>query len=167
MESTAKKNPELSQEELNHLVQEFLINHKSLKDIQGITDKEMEALYATAYNFYSHGKFDRAKNTFVTLTQLDQYQPKYWVGLGATRQMLKEYQAAIDAYGFSMLLDSSNPKPAFYAANCFMKLNQHDKAMLALEAVIEISKDNPDYKDILSQAKNLLEGLRKQTPKNK
>lgn len=164
MEATSKNtpnNPEISPEQLSELVQDFLVNQKSFKDLQGITDKEMEAIYATAYNFYSHGKFDRAKSIFLALSQLDHYQPKYWVGLGASRQMLKEYQPAIDAYGLAMLLDPNDPKPAFYASNCFMRLAQHDKAILALEAVIEVAEDNPDHKDIRSQAENLLEGLRK------
>lgn len=161
MKTTPKKNPDFTPEQLNQLVQDFLINQKTFKDLKGISDKDMEALYSIAYNFYSHGKFDRAKSIFAALTQLDQFKPKYWVGLGAARQMLKEYQPAIDAYGFATLMDATDPKPAFYSSSCFMKLNQISLALQALEAAILISGDNPEHKDVRSQAENLLEGLQK------
>lgn len=161
MEKNSKKNPEVSPEQLAGLVTDFLANQKTFKDLRGITDKEMEAIYSTAYNFYSHGKFDRAKNIFLALTQLDNSKPKYWVGLGASRQMLKEYQPAIEAYGLAMLFDTKDPKPVFYASGCFMKLNENDMAMKALDTAIEIAGKNPEHKDLRNQAENLLEGLRK------
>lgn len=161
MEKTSNKNPEITPERLAGLVQDFFSNQKSFKDIKGISEREMEAIYATAYNFYSHGKFERAKSIFSALTQLDQHQAKYWVGLGASYQMLKQYQSAIDAFGIATLLDTNDPKPVFYASSCFMKLNQIDLAQQSLEAVVLIAGDNTEHKDIRSQAENLLEGLRK------
>lgn len=151
----------MTPEQIAELTQDFLTNQKSFKDIQGITDKEMEAIYSTAYNFYTHGKFDKAKNIFLALTQLDNYKPKYWVGLGASRQMLKDFQPAIDAYGLATLLNPKDPKPLFYASGCFMKLNQTDMAIQALETAIEIAGNNPEHKDIRLQAENLLTGLHK------
>lgn len=159
MESKSK--PEISSEQIAELVQDFLLNQKTYKDLRGISDNEMETIYSIAFNFYSHGKFDRAKNIFAALTQLDTYKPKYWVGLGASRQMLKEYQPAIDAYGFATLMDAKDPKPVFYSSSCFLKLDKPNLAILALEAAIEISGTSPEHKDVRSQAENLLEGLRK------
>lgn len=164
MKKSSNKTPEVSPEKMQTVMQDFLLNQKTFKDLKGITDNQMEAIYTTAYNFYSHGKFERAKEIFSALCQLDQYQPKYWIGLGAVRQMLKDYQPAIDAYGFATLMNPTDPKPAFYAANCFMKLNDTNSAIQALEAVLEISKDKTEFKDLRSQAENLLEGLHKKGP---
>lgn len=163
MKKPSNTNLDISPEQMETLVHDFLSNQKTFKDIKGITDKEMEGIYATAYNFYTHGKFDRANDIFSALCQMDPYQSKYWLGLGATRQMEKKYEKAIEAYGLATLMDSKNPFPAFHSAHCFMKLSNNDSAIKALEAVTEIAKDKKEYKDVLSQAEQLLEGLKKKT----
>ncbi|PWU07405.1 MAG: CesD/SycD/LcrH family type III secretion system chaperone [Verrucomicrobia bacterium] len=158
------KNEELSQDQLDTLVNDYLLNQKTFKDIQGITDKEMESIYATAYNFYTHGKLDRAKDIFSALCQMDPYQAKYWLGLGATRQMQEKYEKAVEAYGMATLMDIKNPLPSFYAAHCLMKLNDHDRTISALETVIEVCKSNKEHKGLQTQAEQLLEGLQKKSP---
>lgn len=158
-----KKNIDISPEQMETLVHDFLLNQKTFKDIKGITDKEMEGIYATAYNFYTHGKFDRANDVFSSLCQMDPYQSKYWLGLGATRQMEKKYEKAIEAYGLAILMDAKNPLPPFHAAHCLIKLNNKDGAIQALEAVIEVAKGKKEYEDVLSQAEQILEGLKKKS----
>lgn len=155
---------EITAEQLNTLIHDFLVNNKTFKDVRGITDKEMESMYAIAYNFYNHGKFDRANDLFTALCQMDTYEPKYWIGLGAARQMQKNYEKAIDAYGMATLFDAQNPLPAFYAAHCYMKLKNHERAIQALDAVLAISKDKKEYKDLHAQAEQLREGLHKKAP---
>lgn len=167
MKKPSENITEISAEQMNTLIHDFLANNKTFKDVRGITDKEMESIYAIAYNFYNHGKFDRANDLFTALCQMDTYQSKYWIGLGAARQMQKKYEKAIDAYGMATLFDTKNPFPAFYAAHCCMKLKDHDRAIQALEAVIQIAKDKKEYKDLYPQAEQLLEGLHKKTPQQK
>lgn len=167
MKKPSNKNPQISPEQLETLANDFLVNQKTFKDLKGITDKEMEAIYATAYNFYTHGKFDRADVIFSGLCQMDPYQSKYWLGLGATRQMEKKYEKAIESYGLATVMDAKNPLPAFHAAHCLMKLHDNDRAIAALETVIELSKNKKEHKDLKIQAEQLLEGLQKKTKQHK
>lgn len=167
MKKPSPTNQDISSEQMQTLVHDFLSNQKTFKDLKGITDKEMEGIYATAYNFYTHGKLDRANEIFSALCQMDPYQSKYWMGLGATRQMEKKYEKAIEAYGLATLMDAKNPLPAFYAAHCFMKLENFDGAIKALEASILLSQDKKEHKDLHSQAEQLLEGLKKKSEKKK
>jgi len=167
MKKTSNKNMEISPKQMQTLAHDFLVNQKTFKDLKGITDKEMEGIYATAYNFYTHGKFDRANEIFSALCQMDPYKSKYWLGLGATRQMEKKYEKAIEAYGLATIMDANNPLPPFYAAHCLMKLNEHDRATSAFETVIDLSKDKKEFKDLKTQAEQLLEGLRKKTTTQK
>lgn len=167
MKKTSTSNLDISPEQMETLVHDFLLNQKTFKDLKGITDKEMEGIYATAYNFYSHGKFDRAEDIFSALCQMDHYKSKYWLGLGASRQMQKKYEKAIDAYGLATLMDINNPLPAFYTAHCLLKLNNKENAIKAFEAVILLCGDKEEHKEVKSQTEQLLEGLKKPSSEQK
>jgi len=151
---------QMDQETVNQMVEDFLISQKTLKELKGFTDEEMEALYTTAYNYYNHGKFEDAKFLFSTLCQFDPTKPKYWMGLGASRHMLKEYERAAVAYGMATLRDAEDPHPPFHAADCFIKMGDSKNAILALEAVLEIAGENKKHEKIRKQAESLLEEVK-------
>lgn len=161
----------LTPEILEKTVREVLAGKKTLKDLRGLKNEEMEACYTAAYNFYNHGKFIEALHIFTTLCMFDNLNPKYWLGLGATRQMLKDFSGAVEAYSLAAVLDLTNPKPPFHAADCLLALKEYDKAKMALEAaiaIVETSKtDKKEYKAVAEQAKNLLELLKKEEKGNK
>lgn len=155
----------LTPEILEKAVKEIISGKKTLKDLRGLKNEEMEACYIAAYNFYNHGKLSEALSVFTTLCMFDNLNPKYWMGLGATRQMMKNFSGAVEAYGLAGVLDYTNPKAPFYAADCLMALKQYDRAKMALEAAISIvengKQEKKEYKAIAQQAKNLLELLKK------
>ena len=159
----SKANKELDEviEEIAPLVRDLMIGQASMKDLYQISDDEMEAIYTAAYNFYQHGNFKKAKEMFKTLIQLNYKEKKYFMGLGASRQMLNEYTKAAETYGFAALMDATDPTPAFYAAECFRKAKNNESAILALEAVMEITKEGKTHKEIRSQAEKLLKGLKR------
>jgi type III secretion system low calcium response chaperone LcrH/SycD len=146
-------------------VEEVLAGKKSLASIRGIPKETMDACYAAGYNFYNRGRFIDALNIFTTLCMFDNINAKYWLGLGMTRQVLKDFSGAVEAYGVATMLDQTNPKAPFHAADCLIALKDYNMAKLALEAVIstiEKSKsDKKEHKAMLAQAKNLLELIKK------
>ena len=159
--SKAKKDLDEITTELAPLIRDLMIGQASMKDLYKISDDEMEAIYTAAYSFYQHGNFKKAKELFKTLIHLNYKEKKYFMGLAASRQMLKEYTKAAETYGFAALMDAKDPTPAFYAAECFRKDNNNEKAILALEAVMEITKDGKAHKEIRDHAEKLLAGLKK------
>ncbi len=151
--------PNVSAEELADMITNFLNNGKTLKDMKGLTDENMEAIYGVAYQFYNSGNFEQAVKVFQFLCYFDHLEKKFWMGLGATRQMLKKYSEAIDAYSFAALLDVNDPRPPLQAADCHMALGNRDAAISGLTAAIEWSGDNPQYQTVKERATALLELL--------
>ena len=107
----------------------------TIKELKGLTNDEMEAVYSLAFNFYRTGKFDDAEKLFNFLALFDHLNAKYWMGVGAVRQVKKDYVNAVQAYGYASFLDLKNPKPQLHAAECFLALGDKRNAASSLEAL--------------------------------
>lgn len=152
--------PTFTPEEMERLMRDFMQNGKTLKDIKGLTAENMEAIYGVAYNAYSAGNLDQAHKVFQFLCYFDHLEHKYWMGLGATRQMLKDFSSAVDAYSFAGLLNINDPRAPFQAANCHIALGNRDAAVSGLTATIEFAGDKPEWANVKNQAEAMLELLR-------
>ncbi len=107
----------------------------TIKELKGITSAEMEAVYSLAFNFYRTGRYDDAGKLFNFLALYDHLNPKYWMGVGAVRQVGHDFSGAIEAYAYASFLDLSNPKPQLHSAECFLALGDRRNAASALEAL--------------------------------
>ena len=110
-------------------------NGATLRAMRGLSDEEMEAIYAMGVNFYKAGNYADAEKVFRFLTLFDHLNSRYWTGLGSLRQVQRQFAAAIEAYRFASFLDLENPKPMYYAAECHLALGQKDEARAALDAL--------------------------------
>lgn len=136
---------------------EGLINGHSIGEIHDLTETDMEAVYSMAYSFYKNGKHDKADAAFRFLCFYDHLNPRWWVGLGANKQMQQDYEGAVKAYAFATVLDVENPKPQLHAGYCLMMLGQHNEATQALEGVIIAAGNEEKYKNYKEQAVALLQ----------
>ena len=143
-------------EERKELVQ-LIESGCTLRDIQGLTNENMEGLYALAYSEYNQGKYDKAQELFQLLCQLDHLEKKYWVGLGATRQMLKDYSNAIDAYSVAVMFDLNDPVPPMHAAECHLASGNREEAVSGFQYAIDAAGSRPQYQPIKSQAEARIE----------
>lgn len=108
----------------------------TIRDVKGISDDEMEAVYATAFNHYNIGRYEDAESIFRFLVLLDHLNVKYWIGLGATRQAQKKFKEALAAYGNVVgNLDIKNFKASYYAAECLLAMGDKENAAKALDTV--------------------------------
>ena len=107
----------------------------TLKEVRGITNDELEAVYSLGFSYYNTGKFDDAQKLFEFLVLFDHLNAKYWFALGAVQQARKDFQRAIASYGYSSFLDLENPKPQFHAAECFLALGDKANAASAIMAL--------------------------------
>ena len=108
----------------------------TLKAAKGITTEEMDAVYSLAHDFYRTGRYQDAETLFKFLTVYDHLNPRYWMGLGATRQVQRRFDEAIKAYALvSVTLDVKNVKAPYYAAECFLAKGDREGARKALEHV--------------------------------
>ena len=107
----------------------------TLRALRGISDEEMEAIYAMGVNFYKAGNYEDAEKVFKFLTMYDHLNSRYWTAMGSLRQVQRKFAEAIEAYKFASFLDLENPKPMYYAAECMMALGQKTEALAALAAL--------------------------------
>lgn len=109
----------------------------TMKEVRGITNEELEAVYSLGFGYYSTGKFEDAQKLFEFLVLFDHLSSRYWFALGAVQQARKDYQKAIASYGYSSFLDLENPKPQFHAAECYLALGDRANAASAIMALEE------------------------------
>jgi len=108
-----------------------------------------EELYAFGYGFYENGKYDTAIHFFRLLTLIDPEMKKYWMGLGASYQMLKEDQHAVQCYGVAALIDKNDPYAHFHAAEALFSLGNRQLGNEALEAAETIAASQFGQDDTL------------------
>lgn len=137
----------------------FLKNGKTFREARGLTRENMEALYTLGYNAYNSGQYEQAHRAFQFLCVFDHIERKYWLALGACRQLLKRHAEAVDAYAIASLLDIQDPVPPLRAAECHLALGRRDQAIVALEAVLLAAGDDPAHRETAVRARTMLELL--------
>ena len=103
-------------------VKELIERGATLKQLKGVSNEELEAVYSLAFGYYRTGKYDEAAKLFQFLVLFDHLNAKFWFGLGAVQQAMKDYQGAVSSYGYCSFLNLENPKPQLHAAECFLAL---------------------------------------------
>lgn len=122
--------------------------------LQSFSDESLEALYLFAYSSYDKGKYEESTSLFRILTLQKKECRHYWMGYGASLQMLKRYEEAIGAYGYAAILDSKDPFVHLHAAECYHALKDHSKSMLALDSALTCNPPKK-LKDQLSLLKEV------------
>lgn len=125
-------------------VKTLIEKRSTLKQMKGITNEELEAVYTLAFGYYRTGKFNEALKLFQFLVLFDHLNAKYWMGLGAVQQVLKDFQNAVVSYGYSSFLNLENPKPQLHAAECFLAMGDKRSAASALFALNEYCPTDTD-----------------------
>lgn len=129
----------------------------SLRDVAGITQEDLEAIYAMAYNLVSARKFEQAEQLFRFLCMYDHLEQRWWNGLGVTLQNAGKHAEAVNAYAMATILDVNDPRPQAQAGYCLAALQRWKEAADALGAAVEICADKPELAEVKVQAAGLLE----------
>ena len=116
-------------------VKTLIQDQATLKQLKGVTNDELEAIYSLAFGYYQTGKYEEAHKLFQFLVLFDHLNAKYWFGLGAAQQALKDFQNATVSYGYCSFLNLENPKPQLHAAECFLALGDKRSAASAIYAL--------------------------------
>ena len=116
----------------------------TLKQLKGVSNSELEAVYSLAFGYYRTGKYDEASKLFQFLVLFDHLNAKFWFGIGAVQQAMKDYQGAVASYGYCSFLNLENPKPQLHAAECFLALGDKRNAASSLEALNEYCPKDTD-----------------------
>ena len=119
--------------DIKDLAKKLFQDGATLGEINGITRRELNAVYQMGLGFYKTGRFDDAEKVFTFLVMFDHLEPKYWLAAGAVQQVKRNFEKAKGAYVQATMLDIHNAKPQYYAAECYFALGQRDDALATLE----------------------------------
>jgi type III secretion system low calcium response chaperone LcrH/SycD len=154
---------DMDQEQLAEVARAVFEGRTTLKELKGLTDAHLEAIYSVAYTHYQSDQFSDAIAVFSWLCLLDPFQSKYWMGLAAAQQMNKAYEQAIDAYGFASLTgDPNNPLNYLRIGECCLELGEREAALNAFSDAERLSAERPEAADIHERASALCTMLRTQ-----
>lgn len=150
MELDESKNKDMS------ALLEFLGGGGALAEAHGLNKKDLEVIYNMALTCYNNSKHEDARTLFKFLCMMDHASSRWWMGLGAANQMLKNYAEAVKAYGYCTLLDVENPKPQLQAGYCLMSMGNDEAAVQALEGALMVAGSDRRVK---TQAEALLSAI--------
>lgn len=122
-------------EEIVQTVANILGSGGSIGMSRGFSGEEIEVSYSVAASFYEQKQYDKALDAFKFLCFNEHMDSRMWMGFGACCQMLGDYKRAIQAYSCVSILDIDNIKAPFYAAECYIALQDWEMAAKAMEAV--------------------------------
>ena len=118
----------------------------SLYEARGLDADAMEGLYAVAHSFYSNGKYQDALKIFRLLCLYDHNNVRYWLGLGYTQKMLKEYTEALVTLTFALVyLDCGDETAEAYlhTAECCSCLGRWNEARDYATEAMKLSDSQP------------------------
>ena len=105
---------------------DVLMTGGNLYTLRGMTEQDVEAVYALGHTHYTTGNYNEAENIFRGLCLLNHLSQRNWLGLGAAQQMQKKYQAALSSYSYSQVLDMMDPRPLMHIYECLMGMQELD-----------------------------------------
>lgn len=130
---------------LEFMIHGFMNGLITLQELEGISDEEMETIYALGYNFFTYGKYDAAKDIFTGLTAYAPYTAHYWRALGAVNQQLKEYGEAIASYDMAIANDERDVVSYVYRGESYILSGNIDAGLKDLDMVIQMGGDYPEF----------------------
>ena len=159
MTPTASKKNKGSAIQIAEMLQPSFTKGVPLYITRGLPKEHLETLYVMAYNLYSQEKFKEALQVFETMAFYNHLDKRAWIGAAACSKMLKRYDQALTEYACAALIDGEDPAPAFHAFDCYLALKKYSEARSALDAVISLSENKPQYADFEKRARALKKSL--------
>ncbi|MEC9466368.1 MAG: SycD/LcrH family type III secretion system chaperone [Myxococcota bacterium] len=141
---------------LEFMIHGFMNGLITLQELEGISDEEMETIYALGYNFFTYGKYDAAKDIFTGLTAYAPYTAHYWRALGAVNQQLKDYQEAIAAYDMAIANDEHDVVSYVYRGESQILARNVPAGLDDLQTVLQVGGAMPAYAPWVQRAELLL-----------
>lgn len=147
---------------LDSMVDSIVNGGYIFRDYTTITDQEAEAVYCLGTQLINQRQFFKAERLFEFLCHLDHYCAKYWLGLGASRQLQSKHKEALQAYAMAGMNDLKNPVPHLRASECFLSLNRPDDAENAATAALHWADQRPECAKIKARTELILKSIQEQ-----
>ncbi len=162
MEQQSKNMEGLSEEatkKLDTIVSSILKGDISMQQAMGVTEEQIEAMYAVAYNLFVNEKYTEALDAFVFASFIAPHNYKVMLGMASCAQVLENYAEALILFTYCCALEPNNPAPLLHAAECYMAINDKDAAKYSLELALQCSDDNATSNAVKARAEIILANI--------
>jgi type III secretion system low calcium response chaperone LcrH/SycD len=150
---TADKSEKIiSVEELIKTIQEGY----SIAASMDFSKEKLEAVYATGYQFFNQGKYEKAMKLFGFLLIHEQSDRRFFIAFGTCLQMLSAPEEAIKYLGIASVWEPSDPLPSVQIAECLLSLNRSSEAYDLLKKINEEFGSLQQFKEIAAKIKLML-----------
>ena len=124
-----------------------------------VSNEQAEAIYLLAFELYQKKEYAKAATLFGGLVLSRKQEFKFWLGLGASHQMLRHYNKALNAYQFAEQIQPEHPMPHFHSAECLWNQSKPKEALTLLKGAEKRAlKDKKKYENFIDQISLLKEG---------
>ena len=138
------------------IVGDYMARGGSLAEASNISEEAQEAIYELAYLKYNNGLYEKSARLFQFLCLYNQWNPRFFTGLGACQQMVSLYGEAIDTYLYAISLDANDPHPMIYVGDCYVALEQYQKARLAYRASVLMAHESGTTSPEVSRVEKMI-----------
>lgn len=151
---------ELKEPDIEKLMEDFVANKllksETLQKAFGMTDQQLENLYRHGYELYQKDNYAESVTFFNWLVILNPFIPKYWMGLAANRQLLGQYEKALQAYSIAALEDKVDPYPHFHAYECYEAMGNREEGKNALIEAKERAGSHSIYSSLRQEIRKIM-----------
>lgn len=127
-----------------------------LGDVYDWGEQDYEALYALGHNLYAQARYFDAMKAFGYLVMHNHLERRFLNAFAASLQMCKSYDEALKYYQMALMMDMSEPAPAFHACECMVALGRVQQAREGLGAVIALAQGKEQHQALAQRAQALL-----------
>ncbi len=128
---------------------QYLASGGTLSHLNGISQRSLNTTYAIAYQKYQTGLYEEALKYFQYLCLHHHWKSDYFFSMAACQQMLGFYYQAIETYLHAARLGPKNPMPLIYICECYILMNDLQKARKALiQAQEKNNEKNIDLQEL-------------------
>ncbi len=153
----------LEKNDTQAIADEILKNLKTgmtLQDATGVSDETLEEIYSLAYSYYDQGKYKESACLFQFLTGVCPKTYKYVMGFAASYHQLKIYAEAAAGFYIAFNIEPSNPEPAYYVMDCFLKQNLLEEAKEFANVTILVCDKRPEFQDLKNRCELIIKSLK-------
>ena len=142
-----------------HAVRKFCLEDGgSLKLLGDVDEKDLIILENYGKQLMIYKNYAEAINIFRLLMTIDQWNGDYFYSSGLCYREVGELEDAIRCFAHSAIINSDDPRSAFYSAEILLQMDKKELAIEAYKSVLAICKT---YKKWEMYEKNAIESLLK------
>lgn len=119
----------------------------SLQEIAKVSNKTMDKLYLAAKYLYDQQQFKESADAFGFLTAINSSNYAFWLGLGNSEFLLKNFEAALYALSFACQANPEDPNCHIIACRCYEELGEIDNAINALDVALFVIGYRQEFAD--------------------